>query len=113
MDFIGVVSFATHLALAGFLIWGFIRTRNSGYLVLLIPFTIWTFVIPPVTSGVIESGRFTVTGDLVAFLHFVSSILRTLIFLLGFYLLITRTPKASVSDGTPTAPRDDEADVPA
>jgi hypothetical protein len=105
-----VVAWAITIVLTAFLIWGFVRTRNFGYLVLLIPFTLWhfmSFLTAPVLDtqiGLIDSGR-TLTfpfrllgdvtkGDLVATVQLAGSTIRGLLILLGFYLLIKRTPRA-------------------
>lgn len=106
-----VAAWAITVVLTAFLIWGFVGTRNFGYLVLLIPFTLWhfmSFLTAPVIDtqiGLIDSGR-TLTfpfrllgdftkGDLVAMVQLAGSTIRGLLILFGFYLLIKRTPRAS------------------
>ena len=105
-----VAAWVIAVALTVFLIWGFVRTRNVGYLVLLVPCTLWYlmgYLTAPVLDaqiGLIDAGR-TLTfpfrllgdvtrGDLVAIVQLAGSTIRGLLILLGFYLLIKRTPRA-------------------
>ena len=116
MTFTAISWFIT-LALTGFLVWGFLRTRNFGYLVLLIPFTLWHFLsfgsreivdsqLVAIRGGQGLAFPFSLidqptAGYFVAVYQVIIGIVRGLFILLGFYLLVRRSPKvAGVPQGT-------------
>jgi hypothetical protein len=124
-----VAAWAITIVLTAFLIWGFVRTRNFGYLVLLLPFTLWQFISIPIGPlidtqiGLIDSRRalefpFSVfgeltKGELIAIVQLGSSTIRGLLILLGFYLLIKRTPRQMQTVGGSDAPLAEDVSVPA
>ena len=80
------------IALIAVLVWGFVRTRNPGYAVLLVPFGLWHFV-PYVLSAIVDSQpAINSGGDTLELVQLSSQVLRGLFILVGFYLLIRRSP---------------------
>jgi hypothetical protein len=100
------------IALAIVLIWGFIRTRNYGYLVVMLPLTLWHLIWSGFEFIAVQASN----GD--SYLRFLSEyrmlleFLRSLVLLLGFYLLVRRTPRPEDDDKTKTPSSNQNVDAP-
>lgn len=104
-------AWAVFIATAVLLVWGFVRTRNLGYIVLLMAFPGW-FLFRAVTSPLVErhieriaAGHsqgfpFNLFGELsvgayIASLHWLLQVGQAILVALGILLLVLGSPTSS------------------